>query len=334
MIEIAWPWIFCLLPLPLLLRLLLPKALLTEAAALFAPFVLNLQLTDKTGGPRATEMWRIALATLIWLLLVCAAANPRWLGQPVELAETGRSLMLAVDISESMQIPDLDQSGSQVNRLEVVKEVAGQFLEHRTGDRLGLILFGTEAYLQAPLTFDRTTVRTLLEEAVIGMAGKKTAIGDAIGLAVKRLREAPQGKAVLILITDGANTAGMVPPRRAAELAASAGLRIHTIGVGADRMYVASLFGTQTFNPSQDLDEETLKFIATTTGGVYFRAKDRDGLESVYKQLDELEPVEAGSRVVRPVTSLYPWPLAAAFLLSLAWPLFSGLRNLWERQRS
>ena len=215
--------------------------------------------------------------------------------------------------------------GSQANRLEVVKQVAGEFVENRAGDRVGLILFGSQAYLQAPLTFDHVTVRHFLDEAVIGVAGRETAIGDAIGLGVKRLREAPGGEAVLILLTDGQNTAGAVSPRQAAELAAQTGLRIHTIGIGAERMRVRGLLGTRLVNPSADLDEATLRAIAETTGGRYFRARSREDLEDVYARLDELEPVAGESHVVRPVTALYPWPLGVALLLSL---LLAGVPSM------
>ncbi|MDH3347462.1 MAG: VWA domain-containing protein [Desulfobulbaceae bacterium] len=323
MLEIVWPWVFALLPLPWLLRYLLPKASLNGIASLYAPFVLQLGISDQQGAERRVRKRCIVAAMFIWILLLCAGANPQWLGEPLVLPEKGRSMMLAVDISESMRIPDLDYTGSETTRLDVVKEVAGNFLERRIGDRLGLILFGSEAYIQAPLTFDHTTVRILLNEAVIGMAGKSTAIGDAIGLAVKRLRDTPKGKAVLILITDGQNTSGMVPPRRAAELAASIGLRIHAVGVGADQLTVRGLFGPQQINPSKDLDEETLKYITETTGGLYFRAKDRMELEAIYQELDKLEPIEAGNKVVRPVTALFHWPLGSAFIFSLLWGMIA-----------
>ncbi len=247
-------------------------------------------------------------------------------GRATELPETGRNLILAADLSGSMESPDLDIGGEQVTRLDVVKKVAGAFIERRQGDRVGLILFGSQAYLQAPLTFDRTTVRHLLDQAMIGIAGRETAIGDAIGLAIKRLRQAPEGMAVLILLTDGANTAGRVPPRQAADLAAQAGLKIYTIGIGAERMRVRGLFGSRTVNPSADLDEEMLTYIADTTGGHYFRARDLEALQAVYRQIDTLEPAAGGSRVVRPITSLYPWPLGAALLLSMIFAL-AALRS-------
>ena len=163
-------------------------------------------------------------------------------------------------------------------------------------------------------------------ESAIGLAGKETAIGDAIGLAVKRLREQAVDSRVLILLTDGANTAGRVNPLKAAELAAQAELKIYTIGIGADEMLVRSLFGTRRVNPSQDLDEKTLRAIAEETGGRYFRARDMAELERIYQSLDDLEPVDSGARHFRQVYALYPWPLAAAVLLALA-PFWAYVRG-------
>ena len=324
MIQILLPWIFLLLPLPWLLRRLLPPAPPSGDAPLYAPFALDLGVESAAADTGARKGLRWTIACLIWFLLLLAASRPQWLGDAVELEESGRSLMLAVDVSGSMEIPDLDKSGA--NRLTVVKELAGDFISHRVGDRVGLILFGSQAYVQSPLSFDRVTTDILLKEAMIGIAGKQTAIGDAIGLAIKRLREHDEEKkAVLVLLTDGANIGGKVPPKQAADLAAQAGLRIHTIGVGADRMRVQGFFGSQEVNPSRDLDETTLKYIAETTGGLYFRAKDSKELEEIYQQLDQLEPIAAGSRVIRPVTALFPWPLGAALVLSLLWSLASLL---------
>ncbi len=322
MIHVAWPWIFLLLPLPLLLRLLLPKASLAQGLPVYAPFVFTLKGIEKTGGEVRSMRRRMFSVFLIWLLLLCAGARPQWLGEPLELPETGRSLMLSVDISGSMEIPDLDVVGGRLTRLDVIKNVAGNFIQRRSGDRVGLILFGTYAYLQAPLTFDRVTVQTLLQEAEIGMAGPNTAIGDAIGLGIKRLKDVADGKAALVLLTDGANTAGVMPPRQAADLALQAGLRIYTVGVGAESMYVQGLLGSRKVNPSKDLDEETLQYIADTTGGQYFRARDKKDLEMIYRKLDQLEPLESGNRVVRPVKALYCWPLGTALLFSFLWLLW------------
>jgi Ca-activated chloride channel family protein len=224
-----------------------------------------------------------------------------------------------------METPDM-QIGRQVtDRLTAVKAVAGEFIERRVGDRLGLILFGEQAYLQVPLTFDRETVRTLLNEAAIGLAGKSTAIGDAIGLAVKRLRKQQQQNHVLVLLTDGANTAGSVDPLKAADLAAAEGLRIYTIGVGAESRVVRGLLGSRQVS-NNELDEATLTAIAEKTGGRYFRARDIAGLEAIYQMLDELEPASQEGEIFRPVRELYAWPLAGALLTSILLALaVSGL---------
>jgi Ca-activated chloride channel family protein len=315
-IELAWPWALAAAPLPLLTRWLLPKAR-PEAPpqALRVPFFRELGTTPSS-APGSRPRALLLAALLAWLLLLLAAARPQWVGAPVTLPVSGRDLMLALDVSGSMKVPDL-VAGTEVTRLAVIKEVAGRFITRREGDRIGLILFGTRAYLQVPLTFDRQTVQALLGEAEIGLAGEQTAIGDAIGLAVKRLRAESGQQRVLVLLTDGASNAGEVDPRQAARLAAAAGLRIYTIGVGADRMRVNTLFGARRVNPSADLDEATLQAIADTTGGAYFRARDAEGLEQIYQRIDALEPTVRATQVFRPVRALYFWPLGAALLLSV-----------------
>lgn len=316
MIEFAWIWVFLVLPLPWLIRRWLPAAPEPGGAALRTPFLEEFDSLPSSQGVTKTKPHAIWIAVAGWVLLVSAAARPQWLGEPIEQAVSGRDLMLAVDLSGSMEIEDFFLHGRAVDRLTATQWVAGQFIERRVGDRIGLILFGEQAYLQAPLTFDRTTVHILLDEAVIGLAGDKTAIGDAIGLAAKRLRDNPAEQRVLILLSDGANTAGAVSPLQAAEVAAREKLKIYTIGVGADQMIVNDLFGTRRVNPSQDLDEETMNAIAEKTGGRYFRARDTSELENIYALLDELEPVERTKHFYRPRTELYHWPLAAALLLA------------------
>lgn len=314
-IELAWPWVGVLLPLPLILRAWLPLAR-DQGPALRVPFFedyANATGHNDTEGWRRSPGWLPRLvAILIWLLLLLAAARPQWSGEPLSLPISGRDLMLAVDISGSMERPDLDQAGQQFTRLAAVKRVARRFIEERRGDRLGLILFGSRAYLQTPLTFDRTTVATLLAEAQIGLAGKETAIGDAIGLAIKRLRDGSGQTRVLVLLTDGTNTAGEVDPREAARMAAVNNIRIYTVGIGAD---------SQADRPTLELDEQGLRYIADTTGGEYFRARDVAGLVRVYAQLDELEPTIADHHLLRPIVVLYYWPLGLALVLSglLGW---------------
>ncbi len=321
MIEFAWPYVFLCLPLPWFVRRFLAVVDATRQAALKAPFLDELQdlpTAHRITAPKSSLLW---LGVLAWVALVVAASRPQWLGEPIELAMTGRDLMLAVDLSGSMDIRDFKLNGEPVDRLTATKAVAGEVIDRRVGDRIGLILFGDRAYLQAPLTFDRKTVHTLLEESAIGLAGEKTAIGDAIGLAVKRLRDNPENMRVLILLSDGANTAGEVQPLQAADLAAKEKLKIYTIGVGADEMLVRDFFGTRKVNPSEDLDEKAMTEIATKTGGRYFRARDTQALEKIYTMLDELEPVEKDKRFYRPRAELFPWPLGLALVLAggLVW---------------
>jgi len=313
-IEFAWPWLFAALPLPLL-ALLLPRATSATPAALRFPFYEALQPSLQTHAGQRSRL-RLILAVLAWLLLVLAAARPQLIGETVHLPVSGRSLMLAVDISGSMQNEDMQINGRQLSRLTAVKLVAGEFIEKRKGDRIGLILFGDEAYLQAPLTFDRSTVRTLLSEAQIGLAGKQTAIGDAIGLAIKRLRSEPARNRILILLTDGTNTAGNVDPLKAADLAAREDVRIYTIGIGQGEMQVRTPFGLRRI-ATGDLDEASLKAIAEKTNGRYFRAHNTAQLAKIYALLDRIEPVSKDEQTWRPVDELYFWPLSAALLLSV-----------------
>lgn len=316
MISFDWPLVFLFLPLPVLIRFVLQRIQRPAEMALRVPFLDDFSLSETHQQSSSANKISLVLAALAWLLLVTAAARPEWLGEPLELPLSGRDLMLAVDLSGSMQEKDFELRGQMVDRLTATKAVAGEFIQRREGDRLGLVLFGEQAYLQTPLTFDRETVKTLLYESAIGLAGKKTAIGDAIGLSVKRLRESSSNSRVLILLTDGANTAGHLEPVKAAQLAARDQLKIYTIGIGADRMLVRSLFGNREVNPSRDLDEKTLKTIAQETGGRYFRARNTEELSQIYQLLDELEPVEQETKLYRPTQALFHWPLAIALLLT------------------
>jgi len=316
-ISLAWPWVLLALPLPWLVRRFLPAARERTGGALRAPVLAGMVAQDARRGGEAGPRIERWVAWAAWLLLVTAAARPQWLGAPVGLPVSGRDLMLAVDISGSMARPDYELDGERATRLDVVKQVAGHFIHQRTGDRIGLILFGTRAYLQTPLTFDRHTVRTMLDEAQVGFAGRNTALGDAIGLAIKRLHEEHAHDRVLVLLTDGASNAGEVSPRQAAKLAADAGVRIYTIGIGAGRRRVMTVFGMRYVNTSADLDEDTLKAIARITRGTYFRARDTAALKDVYRRLDRLEPAVADTAWLRPLTALYYWPLGLAFVLAL-----------------
>jgi len=320
MISLLWPWALAVLPLPFILRLLLPRAKKADDAALRVPDLSYYQLSESSRHARRSARWPLLLYTLAWVCLVVAASRPQWTGDTIELPVSGRDLMLAIDISKSMDHP-IRHGQRQVSRIAATKAVASAFIEKRVGDRIGLILFGDQAYVQAPLTFDRTTVNILLQEAFTGLAGQATAIGDAIGLAVKRLdseqsRTQPDKQQVrqkkdehtyaddrvLILLTDGVSNRGEIRPLKAAELAARKGLRIHTIGIGN--------------RGSRELDEVTLKQIAQITGGRYFRAYNTADLQQIYILLDQLEPVEKDVKSYRPIKSLFYIPLTVSFALA------------------
>ena len=310
MFELAWPWLLLALPLPFIAARLLPRAPGWIATALHLPhtgFALP-QQADVSPVPRM----RSALALLGWALLVFACARPQWLGAPEDVPRSGRDLLLAVDTSGSMSIEDMQLAGAASPRFSAIQAIAADFIHRRNGDRVGLILFGTRAYLLVPLTFDLKTVGKQLSDATIGLAGRETAIGDALGLGVKRLRDRPQDQRVLILLTDGVNTAGELDPRKAIELAAANQVRVYTIGVGAEALRVNSLFGSRVVNPSADLDEAMLKRMAEATGGRYFRARNSDELAEIYRAIDQLEPVADTKQSLRPIDELYWVPLGGA----------------------
>ena len=317
MFEFHWPLCFLLLPLPWLYRRWLPPAR-ARSAALQVSFIDRLQAVQGLSG-QGRNSHRRWPHVLVWALLLCAAARPQWLGEPLPTATSGRDMMLAVDLSGSMEFRDMQLDGQEVNRLTLVKALLGDFIERRHGDRLGLILFGSQAYVQAPLTHDHQAVASWLEESFIGLPGRETAIGDAIGLAIKRLHPEAAASRVLLLISDGANTAGSVSPLRAAQLAAEHQIRIFTLGIGADTPAPTSAFsftGLQS-DPSIELDEDSLQSIAELTGGEYFRARNAEDMLAIYKRLDQLEPALRPGLPDRHATPLYPWPLGLALLLSL-----------------
>jgi Ca-activated chloride channel family protein len=324
-LTLAWVWILALLPLPWLVRSWMSAAPRAGLQALKVPWF-TMMASSQAGWMKKPVL--AVLAGLAWALLLLAAARPQWVGEIETLPITGRDLLLAVDISGSMDTQDMILDRKAVNRLAVVKKVAGEFIQRRKGDRVGLVLFGSRAYLQTPLTFDTETTAILLDESEIGLAGRETAIGDAIGLAVKRLRDDAASERVLVLLTDGANTSGEVQPMQATQFAAREGMTIYTVGVGADEMMVQDFFGSRLVNPSADLDEDTLRAIAEQTGGAYFRARDAEALATIYEQLDELEPVESDHEAIRPVDELFFWPLSGGFLLVLAGVLFAMLPGM------
>ncbi|MEO8743535.1 MAG: VWA domain-containing protein [Lysobacteraceae bacterium] len=333
--EFAWPWALLALPLPLLAMLLLPAAPQRLQAALRVPYARAFAMMQTSTEPSRRVHLKRWLALLGWLLLCIAAARPQQLGAVVQPPHSGRDLMLAVDLSGSMRQQDMELGGDAVDRLSAIKAVLGDFLTRRIGDRVGLIEFGTHAYAVTPLTYDRETVRQQLLSSEVGLPGEETAIGDAIALAVKRLRAQPQrGGAssmhVLILLTDGVNDAGVIAPLKAAQLAAAEHVRVYTIGFGGDGQ-VDPLLGFALPTQGDGVDEATLRKIAQETGGQYFRARDTESLAGIYAELNRIEPSIRAGRIERPRTELYPWPLAAALLfgvLSIGVPALFARRSL------
>lgn len=327
MFEFAWPWLFLLLPLPWLIQALTPPVS-HQRAALSTPFYSELK---STLGTQRSVIRRFnkhtAIYILIWLLVLTAAARPQLHDDLQERPTTGRDLLIAVDLSSSMLYSDMLLNGVSISRIDFVKQWLDNFISQRPGDRLGLILFGSQAYLQAPLTYDHHSIRTWVQEAQPGIAGNTTSIGDAIGLAIKRLRVRPANHRVLILITDGANTSGVMSPWAAAQLAERYQIKIYTVGIGSQvTEYPQQLIDTA----GLELDEQTLIDIAAATQGQYFHVTDSHDLAHIQHSLEQLEPSTYLQVAQRKVQELYNWPLAVAVLLSMllvALRLYLGYRQ-------
>ncbi|CCQ12472.1 BatA (Bacteroides aerotolerance operon) [Pseudoalteromonas luteoviolacea B = ATCC 29581] len=314
MFEFSWPLAFLLLPLPWIIALIKPTPV-KQPLKLRMPSYATIAANGSINGKQ--KRYLSPLESLVWLALIAALANPTYLDDPIALPSEGRDIMLAVDLSYSMTEEDMAYQGGYVDRLSVVKVVLSEFIEKRQGDRLGLILFGDTAFLQTPLTRDLNTVSQMLSESQIGLVGKATAIGDAIGLAVKRFEQKEKSNRILILLTDGQNTSGNLQPDEALVLARDAGIKVYTVGVGSDGRGGFSLFGMGGISSGSSIDENTLKHIASETGGLYFRAKDVKGLQQIYTELDQLEPISDEQQTFRPTLSLFFWPLLFALSLTL-----------------
>ena len=326
MFELTQPWVLLLLPIPLLLWFILPKAQTRLSVALKIHFfnaLIGIAEKEKHSIHKPTK---ISLFFLVWTLLLVALANPRWIGDPISLSREGHHIMLALDLSPSMDVADMRLNGRPATRLNVVKLAAKDFVRHRANDKVGLILFGEHAYLQTPFTFDTHSVLERIDDATAGLAGKSTSIGDAIGLAVKHLQQVDKKGRVIILLTDGASNSGALAPLKAAELANDEGIKVYTIGLGAnvnphdfDALFLS-------MNTSADLDENTLKLVAAKTKGQYFRATDLSSLQAIYQAINQMETVTQDQATIRPQHDYYPWPLALAwFLLTYIIMSYSGL---------
>ena len=316
-LEFEYPWMFWLLLLPLLMLLLPP--LKYRAEALYVPFfnkVITLKQEKPTKGVQIAQRNAIAIGVLmiIWGCLIVAAASPQLIGEPEKQIKTARNFLINVDISLSMETRDwVNKAGTTVTRWEAVKEVMEEFIERREGDRMGLILFGSQAYLQTPFTDDLEVVQALLRDSEVGMAGAKTAIGNSIGKSVELFDQDSIQKKVMVLITDGADSGSELRPIQAARLASFDSITIYTIGIGTTRPQ------------AYQLDEYTLTQIARASGGKYFEASDRLRLEEVYAELDMLEPIEYENNDYIPKRLLFYYPLGIALLMGLLYHLVAGI---------
>jgi Ca-activated chloride channel family protein len=328
MIGFEWWWGLLLLPLPWLARRFLPTAE-NRQLALAVPLLQGQRIATQSVRRSSCRGAGLFLWAF-WICLVLAASRPFWLGEPISRTVSGRDLMLAVDISGSMNEADMTINAQAASRIEVLKLVVGQFIERRQGDRLGLILFGTNAYTYVPLTFDLDTLGQLLADISTGLAGRHTAIGDAIGVAMKSMHEQRHRHKVLILVTDGSNTAGFENPIVAAQAAAQQGLTIYSIGIGTDAETLAKIYGLQSIPTGVALNERVLSRIAEVTNGRYFRATNLAALEQIYFELDKLEPLDYEYQSQLPRHELYLLPLAVGLLSVLIYLL----HGIWQARSS
>jgi Ca-activated chloride channel family protein len=323
-LSLEYPWMFLALPLPLLVWWLLPPYHERQAGVRM-PFFDQLAAASGrkpgTGSVVLRTNWlQRVLAPIVWGLLVCALARPVWVEPPIQKIESARDILLAIDLSQSMEAKDFrDPSGARIDRLTAVKRVVDDFITRRKGDRIGLVVFGGAAYPQAPFTMDHEAVREILNEVQIGMAGPQTMIGDAIGLGIKMFDKSKAKDKVVILLTDGNDTGSRMPPPKAAEIAEQRGITIHTIGIGDPRA-----------SGEEKVDLDALKKISTLTNGRFFRGEDREQLEGIYRTLDQITPQNFDSLSYRPKRPLFQWPLATAALLLAG---YHALMLIWSLLR-
>lgn len=317
MFSFLSPFVILLLPLPWIIRRVLKPA--PEGSklvgAIRVPFFKRLEKISngKASSSKTNPWWAI----LAWLCLLVASMRPVWLGQPVPVQNNARNIMLALDVSGSMGEEDFDLKGQPVTRLEMLKTLTDDFIQSRTGDNVGLVIFGSEAYVYAPLSPDIKTLRELNSEIGIGIAGTQTAIGEALALATQNSASVPAESRIVILMSDGYANAGSVNVEDGLKLAKNQGVKVYTVGIGSTAKLVQDFFGMVQVNPSLDLDEETLKKIADETGGKYFRAKSTEDLSEIYTLINELEPIEQNEHFITPRKELFYWSLLAGMICFL-----------------
>ena len=302
--EIAHLWVFWLLPLPILLYFILPPLRMKSASLVMPGFEKAVEYSGQKARNAALVKRRNFFTWLVlmicWALLLATLSSPQLKGEPVMKVKTSRNFLITADISFSMANKDWVLEGEKVRRWDAVKSLMHNFIDKREGDRMGLVFFGSEAYIQAPFTPDLKTVDQLLEEADVGMAGQMTHIGKAITKGISLFKEDTIKTKVMLLLTDGVDAGTDILPLDGADLAKNDSVIIYTIGIG------------EPGRGGSDLDETTLQEIAEMTGGKYFRAKDAEALEKIYVEVDKLEPIEFEEEHNRPVTLLYMYPLGAA----------------------
>ena len=328
MLVFEYVWAFIVLPLPLLIWLI-AKPFREHQQAVRIPFFEEAARAAGLKPSRGAVVMKrsvvqMGLAVLGWLLVVVAMARPQWVEDPIEKIESARDILLALDLSQSMEARDfVDSSGQRINRLEAVKQVVDDFISRREGDRVGLVVYGAGAYPQVPFTLDHESVRVLLDETEIGMAGPRTVIGDAIGLSIKLFEASEVEERVLILLTDGNDTGSKMPPEKAAAIAADQGIVIHTIGIG-----------DPSASGEEQVDLAILRRIAETTGGQFFRGEDSEGLQGIYSTLDEMTPKNYETFSYRPKIPLFHWPLGVAMVLLLIYEVVMILLMSIPRRRA
>ena len=329
MFRFAHPYFFVLL-------LIIPAAVLFRSRKRFDP-VMGMTTLSGLAGFRpswAALLYRFLpiLKYAALILMIAAMARPQWGTRQVDMTTEGINIILAIDISESMAALDFKQGGDVVNRLTAVKGVVNDFISKRKGDRIGMVVFGSEAYTQIPLTRDYHTITTVLDRIEIGAAGKSTAIGDAIGISVKRIADIKSKENVIVLLTDGRSNSGELSPEMAADIAAEKNVKIYTVGVGSKGkvpfLVHHPLWGDQYVYQRVDIDEGTLKEIAEKTGGRYFRAQDTEKLKSIYDTIDALEKTEVKVKIYSQYNEWYMYLLVPGFVLMVCWIILVNTRFL------
>ncbi|MBO6282136.1 MAG: VWA domain-containing protein [Alphaproteobacteria bacterium] len=332
MIEFINPELFWLLVIPVCIYYTLPAARQMYGDALKVPFLndisevkANFKSLRIIHSTAKSSYFKMFLLSMVWALLVMALCRPQWVGEPVRVKNEGRDVLLVMDISTSMLERDFEYQGKYYTRLSVVKEVVSNFIDKRLEDKIGLVLFGTRAYMQVPLTYDKQAVKDVLNVAAAGMAGNSTSIGDAIGVALKNMPTDDSAGKVVILLTDGENNDGSLSMLKAVELAQQENVKVYTIGVGSDE--TAVLGGLLTIRRDAEIDEESLKKLADATEGTYFRADDVNSLQKVYERINQLEPQKQEGRFVKETKELFYYPASLALLLFMLLILLT--RKVW-----